>query len=191
MIDKDKRVAYPLVIRYMALKSRFDAALDDLQARARAKPTAPAPPVLLALVAQLRAEAYRVVSREAFGRPLLRPSAAAPLGCCGAHPDRTAGAARGGRRGPARFCSAVLSAGRRRYRGMVDLWRRLSCPACPRACRPCDDRCVPATHAVLTRHRAGRRWSRGRPAHAWTLTTGPGLVPFAIGALRSQGRHTR
>ncbi|MDB5529003.1 MAG: hypothetical protein JWR51_2106 [Devosia sp.] len=72
MLDHDKRVAYPLVIRYLSLQTRFEPALRDLGVRARAHPEKPAPPVLVALVAHLIDETFRVVSREPFGRRLAR-----------------------------------------------------------------------------------------------------------------------
>lgn len=72
MLDHDKRVAYPLVIRYLTLQARFEPALRDLGNRAKAHPHAPAPPVLVALVAELRDQTFRVVSRERFGRRLAR-----------------------------------------------------------------------------------------------------------------------
>ncbi|WP_375451535.1 hypothetical protein [uncultured Devosia sp.] len=72
MLDPDKRAAYPLVIRYLALQSRFEPALRDLAVRARAHPETPAPPVLIALAAELIDATFRVVSRERFGRRLAR-----------------------------------------------------------------------------------------------------------------------
>ena len=72
MLDHDKRVAYPMVIRYLSLQTRFEPALRDLGVRARAHPDKPAPPVLVALVAGLIDDTFRVVSREAFGRRLAR-----------------------------------------------------------------------------------------------------------------------
>ncbi|MDB5589292.1 MAG: hypothetical protein JWP26_4262 [Devosia sp.] len=72
MLDHDKRAAYPLVIRYLTLIERFEPALRDLGVRARAHPKEPAPPVLVALVAHLIAQTYRIVSREPFGRRLAR-----------------------------------------------------------------------------------------------------------------------
>ncbi|HTM77047.1 MAG TPA: hypothetical protein VL133_05415 [Devosia sp.] len=60
------------MIRYLALEPRFAAALGDLKARARAHPSLPAPPVLMALVAELLEQTFRVVSRERFGRKLAR-----------------------------------------------------------------------------------------------------------------------
>src|SRR4051812_34190446 len=72
MPDSDKRVAYPLVLRYLTLEERFAPALRDLGVRAKAYPEKPASPVLVALVAGLIDATYRVVSREAFGRRLRR-----------------------------------------------------------------------------------------------------------------------
>ena len=81
MLEADRRVAYVLVIRYLTLEARFAAALDDLSRRARAHPALPAPPVLVALVADLMEQTFRVVSRERFGRHLkrLRPDSALTL----------------------------------------------------------------------------------------------------------------